>query len=52
MTLERFEEINTAYVKEIDGKKQYLEDKLLRFINASVDKEAIEKFGEIPSDPV
>jgi hypothetical protein len=52
MTLDSFEQNNPDYVREVDGKKLYLEDKLMRFLNSSLDDEATQKFGQVPSGRV
>lgn len=52
MSLDSFEQNNPDHVREIDGKKQYLEDKLIKFMDSSLDEEAIQKFGQVPSTRV
>jgi hypothetical protein len=48
----RLEESNPDCDREVDGKKQYLEEKLLRFLEKDLDEEAIQGFGQVPSGRV
>ena len=52
MALKNFEYANQSYVREQDGQKQFLEDRLLSFINQALDADAIKQFGDLPSGSV
>jgi hypothetical protein len=52
MALKNFEYANESYVREQDGQKQFLEDRLLSFINQALDGDAIKRFGDLPSGSV
>ena len=49
MTLESFENNHPNYVREVDGKREYSEAALTRFLDSALDAEVIEKFGKVPT---
>jgi hypothetical protein len=52
MTLDSFEASNQNYVRTTDGKKEYLEEKLLLFVRRSLADETLKQFGPLPSGRV
>jgi hypothetical protein len=52
MTLGSFETSNSDYVRTVEGKKEYLEEKLRLFLATSLRQEAIKQFGPLPNSRV
>jgi hypothetical protein len=52
MTLDAFEASNPDYARTTDGKKEYLEQKLLQFLRRSLTEETLKQFGPLPSGRV
>jgi hypothetical protein len=48
MTLDSFERNWPSSARELDGKRQYSEGALRRFVDGALDSEVIEQFGKIP----
>lgn len=52
LTLDSFEAANPRYVREVDNKKEFLEEKLLLFVRRAMEEEVVKQFGPIPSSSV